>query len=415
MSQWREITVADIAAPSKNALVGGPFGSNLVSRDYTPSGVPVIRGQNMGFGRWVSGEFVFVSEEKAQDLSANTARPGDLVFTQRGTLGQVAIVPLASFGRYIVSQSQMKLTVDPAKADAKFLFYFFTSEEQQDYIRQNTIQTGVPHTNLGHLRNTPVLLPPLPEQRAIAAVLGALDDKIELNRRMNETLEALAQSLFKSWFVDATQSALPKGWRESTIGEEVRVVGGSTPSTTKPEFWEGGTHHWATPKDLSNLSSPVLLETERKITDAGIQQISSGLLPVGTVLLSSRAPIGYLVIAEVPVAVNQGFIGMICNASLPNHYVRLWTKANKDAIEARANGTTFMEISKSNFRPLPVIVPPKSVLDDFQKQIEPLHRRVVSNLKESRTLAALRDALLPKLLSGELRVPAAAKLAEAHV
>jgi type I restriction enzyme S subunit len=256
----------------------------------------------------------------------------------------------------------------------------------------------------GGLKMVRASVPPPAEQRAIASVLGSLDDKIELNRRMNETLEALAQSLFKSWFVDATQSALPKGWRESTIGEEVRVVGGSTPSTTKPEFWEGGTHHWATPKDLSNLNSPVLLETERKITDAGIQQISSGLLPVGTVLLSSRAPIGYLVIAEVPVAVNQGFIGMICDGSLPNHYVRLWTKANKDAIEGRANGTTFMEISKGNFRPIPVIVPPKPILDDFQKQVEPLHRRVVSNLKESRTLAALRDALLPKLLSGELRV-----------
>ena len=150
----------------------------------------------------------------------------------------------------------------------------------------------------------------------------------------------------------------------------------------------------------------MLLETERKITDAGIQQISSGLLTVGTVLLSSRAPIGYLVIAEVPVAINQGFIAMICDGSLPNHYVRLWTKTNMDAIEGRANGTTFMEISKGNFRSLPVIVPPKPLLDDFQKQVEPLHRRVVSNLKESRTLAALRDALLPKLLSGELRVPA---------
>ena len=414
MSEWREGTIADVAAPSKNALVGGPFGSNLVSRDYTPLGVPVIRGQNMGFGRWVSGEFVFVSKDKAEDLSANIAKPGDLVFTQRGTLGQVAIVPAAPFDRYIISQSQMKLTVNPAKADTKFLFYFFTSEEQQDYIRRNSIQTGVPHTNLGHLRTTPLLLPPLSEQRAIASVLGVLDDKIELNRRMNETLEALAQSLFKSWFVDATQAALPRGWHESTIGQEVRVVGGSTPSTSKPEFWEGGTNHWATPKDLAALTSPVLLDTERKITNAGVQQISSGLLPSGTVLLSSRAPIGYLVIAEVPVAVNQGFIAMICDGSLPNHYVRLWTKQNMEAIEGRANGTTFMEISKSNFRPLPVVVPPQPLLDAFQKQVEPLHRRVVSNLHESRTLAALRDALLPKLLSGELRLPAAAKLVEAR-
>jgi len=233
----------------------------------------------------------------------------------------------------------------------------------------------------------------------------ALDKKIELNRRMNASLEATAQSLFKSWFVDAVQDRLPKGWQESTIGEEVRVVGGSTPSTSGLEFWEGGTYHWATPKDLSNLESPVLLDTDRKITDTGLQQITSGLLPVGTVLLSSRAPIGYLAIAEIPVAINQGFIGMICDGALPNHYVRLWTKQNKDAIESRANGTTFMEISKGNFRPLPIIVPPQPLLDAFQVQVDLLHRRVVSNLLESRTLATLRDTLLPKLLSGELRVP----------
>jgi len=258
--------------------------------------------------------------------------------------------------------------------------------------------------NMPTIRALPVALPPLAEQRAIASVLGALDDKIELNRRMNETLEAIARALFQSWFKDATQAGLPEGWRGSTIGEEVRVVGGSTPSTSKPEFWEGGTIHWATPKDLSNLSSPVLLDTERRITDAGLQEIGSGLLPVGTVLLSSRAPIGYLVIAEVPVAVNQGFIAMVCDKSLPNYYVWLWVSHNMEAIKARANGTTFMEISKSNFRPLSVVVPPPPVLDAFKKQVAPLYHRIVSNLREFRTLAALRDALLPKLLSGEIRI-----------
>ena len=277
MSQWRKQTIADIAAPSNNALVGGPFGSNLVSRDYTPSGVPVIRGQNMGFGRWVSGEFVFISEDKAEDLSANIARPGDLVFTQRGTLGQVAIVPPASFDRYIISQSQMKLTVDPAKADTKFLFYFFTSEEQQDYIRRNAIQTGVPHTNLGHLRTTPLLLPPLPEQRAIAAVLGALDDKIELNRRMNETLEALAQSLFKSWFVDATQSALPKGWREVPFTDTVEILGGGTPKTSVAEYWDGDIP-WFSVVDSPQDSDLFVIDTEKKITKAGVENSSTQVL-----------------------------------------------------------------------------------------------------------------------------------------
>src|SRR5258708_11874866 len=179
--EGREETVSEIAAPVRNALVGGPFGSNLVSNDYVAVGVPVIRGQNMG-GRWVSGEFAYVTEEKARTLEANLARPGDILFTQRGTLGQVSLVPTGSYDRYLVSQSQMKLTVNGELADPLFLYYVFSTAEQQDYIRQHAIQTGVPHTNLGILRQTPVPLPPLAEQRAIAAILVALDDKIELHR-----------------------------------------------------------------------------------------------------------------------------------------------------------------------------------------------------------------------------------------
>ncbi len=198
---WIEATVDDIAASSRNAIVGGPFGSNLVSRDYVPEGVPVIRGQNMG-NRWVAGDFVFVTPQKAESLEANLARPGDIVLTQRGTLGQVSLVPLAPFGSYLVSQSQMKVTVNREIADPIFFYYVLSSVEQQDYVRQNAIQTGVPHTNLGMLRSTPVLVPSLEEQHTIAHVLGTLDDKIELNRRMNETLEAMARALFKSWFID---------------------------------------------------------------------------------------------------------------------------------------------------------------------------------------------------------------------
>ena len=195
------VLLEQLAAPSKNSIVGGPFGSNLVSKDYVPSGVPVIRGQNMG-DRWVGGDFVFVSEEKAEALSPNKARPGDLVFTQRGTLGQVSIVPASPFSEYIVSQSQMKLTVDPSKANVHFLYYAFRSQEQLDYIKNTAIQTGVPHTNLGILKRTPLRLPSLGEQRQIAALLGALDDRITLLRETNATLEAIAQALFKSWFVD---------------------------------------------------------------------------------------------------------------------------------------------------------------------------------------------------------------------
>ena len=200
-SKWTECTVREIASPERNALVGGPFGSDLVSKDYVSSGVPVIRGANMGKGRWVSGDFVFVSQEKADSLSSNCAKAGDLVYTQRGTIGQVAVVPNTDAERYLISQSQMKLTVDPTKADALFLFYVFSGREQQDYIQLNAIRTGVPHTNLSILRNTPVKLPNLAEQKAIAGILSALDSKIELNHRINGELEGVAKLLYDYWFV----------------------------------------------------------------------------------------------------------------------------------------------------------------------------------------------------------------------
>jgi type I restriction enzyme S subunit len=237
LAEWTNYLVEEIASPIANALTGGPFGSNLVSRDYVPSGVPVIRGQNMSSGKWVTGEFAYVSKEKAKQLSRNIARPGDLIFTQRGTLGQVAIVPDRPYDHYIVSQSQMKLTPDKNKADTLFLYYFFSSEEHLEYIRQNTIQTGVPHTNLTILRNTPVTLPPLPTQRRIAQILGRLDDKIEVNRRINRTLEAMAQALYKHWFVDfgpfqdgpfvkSELGLIPEGWRVGTVEQMVELAYG---------------------------------------------------------------------------------------------------------------------------------------------------------------------------------------------
>ena len=255
-----------------------------------------------------------------------------------------------------------------------------------------------------------------------------MEDKIELNRRMNQTLEAMARAIFKDWFVDfgptrakaegrapylapelwelfpdaLDDDGKPAGWMVSEIGKEVQAVGGGTPSTKEPSYWVGGEHHWATPKDLSKLTSPVLLGTDRKITDSGVHKISSGLLPVGTVLLSSRAPIGYLAIAEVPTAVNQGFIAMVCQKQLPNTFVLFWCQENLDYIKDISGGSTFAEISKRTFRPVPVVVPSAPVLVAYGRLIRPLYVRILANTTENETLAQTRDLLLPKLMSGEI-------------
>ena len=199
-------------------------------------------------------------------------------------------------------------------------------------------------------------------------------------------------------------SKVPEGWEVKGLGEIVKVVGGTTPSTKVLEYWREGTHCWATPKDLSELSSPVLLDTERKITEAGLAKIGSGLLPKGTLLLSSRAPIGYVAISEIPVAINQGFIGMPPCETVSNIFLLNWCTAYHEVIVNHANGSTFLEISKRDFRHIPMVMPDEAVMTAFEESARPLYVHIVSNERESRTLADQRDGLLPMLVSGEVLV-----------
>ena len=236
------------AVGGRGHILGGPFGSKLTQADYSAVGVPVIRGNNMEQdGRWLGGEFVFVSEAKVEaDLSSNLARPGDIIVTQRGTLGQISIVPdHLGYERYVISQSQMAVSVDTAFADRDFVFYYLRSRSFLDHITSQTIQTGVPHINLSILRDTIVDWPSLVEQQAIGQVLSALDDKIELNRRMTVNLETLILRIFKGWFIDFdpvrakiqgrvsglpadlsdafpeqfNEWEVPDGWRRETLGD----------------------------------------------------------------------------------------------------------------------------------------------------------------------------------------------------
>lgn len=311
--------------------------------------------------------------------------------------------------------------------DARWAYYCLLA------VDINSMDSGsaIPSTNRDEFYAMPLLLPSLAEQREIAAILGALDDKIELNRKSAATLEDMARALYKSWFVDFDpvvaksegrqptfmdaetaalfpdsfgDDGLPEGWIYSTIGEVAKIVGGATPRTKEPDYWDDGQHLWATPKDLSGLGQPVIFDTDRKITDAGLSKISSGLSPAGTLLLSSRAPIGYTAIAQKPIAINQGFIAIRETQEITGLEAYFWCAENMDIIHANANGSTFQEISKKNFKPLEYIVPDISVRAAFNELAGQWFERLSKLYEENQTLAELRDTLLPKLMSGELRV-----------
>ena len=320
--------------------------------------------------------------------------------------------------------------------DNDYAYYLTKWEEFRQFaISQMTGSSGrqrVPADSLAKF------LAPAPEslseQRAIAHILGSLDDKIELNQQMAQTLESIARAIFKSWFVDfdpvkakmegkqpegmteeiaalfpdrlvdSELEMIPEGWDIATMQDLGTIKGGATPSTKNPDYWEGGTNHWITPKDMSNLDSIVVLDTSRKITDSGMQRISSRQLPAGTVLMSSRAPVGYLAISAIPISINQGFIAIVCNKSIPNSYVLYLLESNMDKIKMSSGGSTFSEISKRNFRPIKILLPNKDLLVKFNEIIEPIVDKMTRLQREVTTLSSLRDALLPKLISGELRI-----------
>jgi type I restriction enzyme S subunit len=315
--------------------------------------------------------------------------------------------------------------------DPRYVYYFFRGYARE--LIALDVGSANPTLNRNHVHPIEVLWPSsLDEQRLIAGILGSLDDRITLLRETNTTLEAIAQALFKSWFVDfdpvhakmqglapegmdeataglfpdsfeeSELGAVPKGWHVMPVGDAVETVGGTTPDTKTPEYWEPAKHHWTTPKDLSGIASPVLLGTERKLSDAGLKKISSGLLPVGSLLMSSRAPIGYLALTQVPMAINQGYIAIPPSGKLSPLFMLFWCQRNMDSIKGRANGSTFMEISKKAFRPIPALVPSLAVIDAFETVTAHLFERLVENEKQAQSLASIRDALLPRLISGQL-------------
>lgn len=302
--EWPTRTFADLIGGPEN-VIGGPFGSNLTQADYVDDGVPVVRGSNMEqFGRYIGGEFAYVSKQKAETLLSNQILPGDIVVTQRGTLGQVSLVPLDPKRSYVVSQSQMGVRVNGA--DARFDYYLLKSSVFKRFLQGSTIQTGVPHINMGLLRGWRVVCPPYRDRVCIADTLSAFDEKIELNRRMAETLESMARSLFKSWFVDFDpvrakaegrptglsddlaalfpdrfdDDGLPLAWRSATLEELAHLNPEAWTRNVRPPFIEY--------VDLSNTKLGVIEATQTFRPDEAPSRAQRVLRPGDTIVGTVR-------------------------------------------------------------------------------------------------------------------------------
>ncbi len=412
--KWPLVKIDALKAASRNALVGGPFGSDLTTKHYVEEGVPVIRGTNLPEEVIFRDEdFVFVSEQKADELSANTATRGDLVFTQRGTLGQVGLIPPDSrFPRYVVSQSQMKLTVDATKADARYLYYFFRHPSTVQSIKNRAITSGVPHINLGILRDFNVPLPPLLTQQKIVALLSAYDDLMENNRRRMALLEESARQLYREWFVRLrypgherarTAAGLPEGWTRKPLAEVAEFRLGKMLDQAKNE---GDLRPY-----LANINvrwGKLDLDDLREMRFEPDELETFGL-KFGDIVMCEGGEPGRCAIwkEQMPGMMIQKAIHRIrCRENMDYVYLYhcLRHEGESGHLATLFTGATIKHLPREKLAKVTVLIPPAPLMRQFAEYTHPIEDQLRVLEAANRSARAARDHLLPRLLSGALPV-----------
>ncbi|MEU0762203.1 restriction endonuclease subunit S [Streptomyces microflavus] len=407
MAEWPTVRFEEIAAPEKSAF-SKPYGSAYTRNDYVLSGIPLVRGVNLGAGPFHDDDFVFISSEKADTLPGANLKPGDLVITHRGTIGQVSMIPRnPRHDRYVLSTSQVKARLDRAKAVPEFYYYWLLSPVGQKEILQHVSTVGVPGLvqPVATVKSFKVPVPSLDEQRTVVAVLGALDDKIAVNERIAATGDALAKARHGQVERDLS-GATP-------LGQLATVVVGGTPSRSKSEYWTQGTVNWI---NSSKANEFRVVEPSEMITESGLVGSSVKMMPPGATLIGiTGATMGKISRLEILAGGSQNVAGVWSSNPALSDWLFYEIQARVADLVKHASGGAQQHINKRVITELECAVPDHPGLTEWHTIASPLLARVAHSLLENLTLAALRDTLLPQLMSGRLRVKDAEKIVEDHV
>ena len=463
-SDWQELTLADIAEP-KGGLVDGPFGSNLPASCYVENGVPVIRGSNLtvGLERFNSNDFVYVSNETLIRIKRSECLPNDIVFTKKGTLGQTGIVPSDSlYEKYLLSSNQMRLRVNTNLADPEYVYYWVSSNASIEKIKRDSEFTGVPKINLDYLKKFPIVIPELTVQKKISKILSGFDNIIELNYQINQTLEAMAQAIFKNWFVDfepvnAKIAAIEAGEdAEGVTRAAMSAISGKTDEELDQLQAEQPEHYiqlkntaelfpaamqdselgdipegWKV-KQLDHIANyqnglalqkfrpenedeylPVLkiAQLKKGFADgeekASINIKSEFIVENGDVVFSWSGSLMVDIWCGGKVALNQHLF-KVTSDKYPKWFYYYWTKHHLNEFQriAAAKAVTMGHIKREHLSAALCATPSPQIFNNISKTIGNLLGKAIEVRLENFTLKELRDTLLPNLLSGELPVNA---------
>jgi len=430
-------------------LIEHQKGFAFKSSEYEPSGHPVIRVSNFTDRSIDTSDCKFISPSKVKDFEAFTLNQGDVIIATVGSwpsnpasvVGKTICVPRDLDGA-LLNQNAVRLSSN-RRINQKFLFHLLRTQDFQDYI-VGTAQGSANQASitLKAIFDFTLNLPPLDEQKAIAHILGTLDDKIELNQQMNQTLEAIAHALFKSWFIDfdpvrakldgrqpagmdAETAALfpaefedggaigkiPKGWSVLTLGEMGKVITGKTPSTKVTEYF-GGDVPFITPSDMDGRKG--IYETNRYLTKKGINAVKSALVPEGSIAVSCiGSDMGKVVYVVRDSVTNQQINSVVVSKEYSNEYLYYDLSSRKFELQNLAGGGSAVPIlNKAHFSMIKILAPDSCLLKEFDKTVHSLTEQIFHNDRQTKNLASIRDALLPKLLSGEIRVQDAETVVE---
>ena len=399
MSEWKTYRLGEIC---KNVCSGGTPKSTEPS--YYGGNIPWLNTKEVNFCRIDKTEKT-ITDSGFQNSSTKWVEKNSVIMAMYGaTAAKVAVnmIPLTT------NQACCNLTIDPNLADFRFVYFYLCYK----YTSLAALANGGAQQNLNaqRIKDFDITLPPLEEQKHIADILWSLDDKIELNRRINANLEAQAQALFRSWFVDfepfrdgpfvdSELGKIPQGWKVGNYTDIVEIKGGGTPKTGIQEYWNG-TIPFFSPKDVG--ASCFVLDTEKHITAKGLENCNSSLFQPNTVFITARGTVGKVVMTGTEMAMNQTNYALLGKQNISQYYVYHITRQLVARLLKKANGAVFNAITTRDFTSEQIVIPPFSTIRQFSDVVKPIYENILLNDVQSNRLSALRDTLLPKLVAGKI-------------
>lgn len=410
MEEWKEYKLGNLYAVHNGLSKGGKFFG---------SGYPFLSFKTVFNNYFLPPILPDLVQSNEKEQNGYSIKRGDVFVTRTSEtpeeLGMSSVAlkdyPFATYNGF----TKRLRPKNPSLVFPEFIGYYLRSTKFRNFFYglASSMSTRASLAN-GDLLEIRIFLPSYETQKRIAYILKSLDDKIELNRRINENLEQQAQALFKSWFVDfepfkdgkfvdSELGMIPEGWEVGTLDEVGEIVGGGTPSKSEPLFYCDNGISWITPKDLSINQSKYISKGKIDITEIGYKNSSAKKIPAGSVLFSSRAPIGYIAIARNEVTTNQGFKSVIPQKA-GTCFIYLFLKYNTEYIESQATGSTFKEVSGSLMKSQKLIIPTQYILDEFEYKLRPIFSAQCNLESENQRLIQIRDTLITKLMSEELEI-----------